>query len=350
MNKRFTISLILITAALLMAVNVGTAQAGEIIFGTILTEPVLEGDSCTFDLGVIEEGVLVTYPVVTSSADCAGLVVGDTYELDLTKSEVIVDEIVVGTILSEESVGTTGNCIYVVELVVGGVPSTYTVEVVCGTLVVGDIYVVGKILSEEPVEGTDNCIYEVELVVDSVTTIYTVVAECGTYAIEETLTGGIMTRYVYEAASFATEVYTGGYFCQNPDAQHPHAAALAEKYEVSYQTIMRWFCKPGDNPDNPSTATNGFGNIKLAFETALAAGGTADEYLAAKEEGQGWGQIWSDLCYHGKPSEGKEQFCDPEPASDPEPIILEADESDKQHGPPDHAQNNKKPKKPKKNE
>jgi hypothetical protein len=317
MNKRITISFVLIAAALLMAVNVGTAQAdGGTLSGIIVAEAVDDLDPCTFDLEVLNADLTTTiYHVVAQEGvpegfTCASLVLGSTIDVD---GSLAVVPIVDGLIFLKEFSKT--------------------------------------------VDDVDYCIFSIEVIALPESSFYTVELPCDDYDLVDLYTGdATVTTFDFEATEVAVWDFDGGYFCQNPDAQHPTGAKLAEQYGVSYQSIMQWFCKPGEGEGtvNPSTATNGFGNIKLAFETAEFTGGTAEEYLTKKEEGAGWGTIWKDLCYHGKPKDGKEQFselCETEgSAVDPGAETLEAaDESDKQTGPPDHAQN-KKPKKPKKNE
>jgi hypothetical protein len=128
---------------------------------------------------------------------------------------------------------------------------------------------------------------------------------------------------------------------------HPVAANIAETYGVSYEEVMGWFCKdtgttgegeeppdePCDDPtgetceeppdetcDDPTGETCepvgeegeegttgkskfGFGEIVLALHTADIADVSVDELLNQRQEGQGWGQIWKELGYNGKPKE-----------------------------------------------
>jgi hypothetical protein len=74
---------------------------------------------------------------------------------------------------------------------------------------------------------------------------------------------------------------------------HPFAERLVEDYGVSYEQIMDWFCEGG----------YGFGEIKLALETSLRTGMTAEELLALKTELGGWGEVWLELGLIG-PSRG----------------------------------------------
>lgn len=65
---------------------------------------------------------------------------------------------------------------------------------------------------------------------------------------------------------------------------HPHAADLADRYEVDYEEIMAWFCDG-----------NGFGEIELAFNLADQAELSVEEVMDMREEGLGWGQIRQEL-------------------------------------------------------
>lgn len=71
-------------------------------------------------------------------------------------------------------------------------------------------------------------------------------------------------------------------YCSDPTASHPVAARLAAHYDTAEDQIRTWFCDDG----------MGFGQIMLALQTAKSAGGTAQDYLTRRAEGQGWGQIW----------------------------------------------------------
>jgi hypothetical protein len=106
---------------------------------------------------------------------------------------------------------------------------------------------------------------------------------------------------------------TTDYFCGSLLFEHPIAAAIAERNEVKYGWVMEWFCDQDV----------GLGQIALALYTvriqeaaAEAAGegdgakamsafdltGAADKLLGMRvEEGMGWGQIWQELGYIGRP-------------------------------------------------
>lgn len=101
------------------------------------------------------------------------------------------------------------------------------------------------------------------------------------------------------------EFEIGNSFCFN-DGEHPVALKLAAQYEVDVQTVMDWFCGSEALPHF------GFGQIMHALETerllALKEEGddltgealTAEQILALKAGGMGWGQIWRELDLKGK--------------------------------------------------
>lgn len=64
---------------------------------------------------------------------------------------------------------------------------------------------------------------------------------------------------------------------------HPVAAKLAEKYGVTVEWIMGYFCQG-----------MGMGQIMLALRTAQVTGGDPDALLAQRGEGKGWGEIWKE--------------------------------------------------------
>ena len=65
---------------------------------------------------------------------------------------------------------------------------------------------------------------------------------------------------------------------------HPQGVALAQKYGVTYEEIMGWFCM-----------RFGFGEIDLAYSIGLEAGITVEEVFAMRQSGMGWGQIQQEL-------------------------------------------------------
>jgi hypothetical protein len=84
------------------------------------------------------------------------------------------------------------------------------------------------------------------------------------------------------------------YFCRaDTTAQHPVAAGIAETYGMEYGQVLAWFCDGGF----------GFGQIMLALMTQEQTGGSADELLARRAGGEGWGQIWISLDLIGEPDD-----------------------------------------------
>jgi hypothetical protein len=61
---------------------------------------------------------------------------------------------------------------------------------------------------------------------------------------------------------------------------HPKGMNLAQKYGVSYEEIMGWFCK-----------RFGFGEIDLAYGLSVQYGVPVEEVFGLRESGMGWGQI-----------------------------------------------------------
>jgi hypothetical protein len=77
---------------------------------------------------------------------------------------------------------------------------------------------------------------------------------------------------------------------------HPVGNGLAHRYDVDYEEIMGWFC-----------SGYGFGEIKIAYETALKADVAVEELFAMRAEGLGWGEIFQALGLIGKPGDLEEQ-------------------------------------------
>lgn len=71
-------------------------------------------------------------------------------------------------------------------------------------------------------------------------------------------------------------------YCNNLDGpQHPAGARLAQRYGVSYQDIMGWFCEG-----------YGFGEINLAYQLSQRPNSpTVAELFAMRQQGLGWGEI-----------------------------------------------------------
>lgn len=154
-------------------------------------------------------------------------------------------------------------------------------------------------------------------------------------------------NFVSEASTDDTEEDQAGngmnYFCANPDAVHPVAEGIAENYDVSYQEVMGWFCKDGEESgeenETGNNAATGFGQIMLALQTADAtedAEDSADTYLEMRGQGLGWGQIWQQLGHKGKPKseDGGDETGPPEDVGPPD--HAGPNDKDDQKGPPDH--------------
>jgi len=70
----------------------------------------------------------------------------------------------------------------------------------------------------------------------------------------------------------------------------PEAVRLAERYDVTYEEIMTWFC-----------LNYGFGEIDLAYSMSLEAGTPVTEIFSMRESGTSWGLIKQTLCPKEKP-------------------------------------------------
>ena len=91
----------------------------------------------------------------------------------------------------------------------------------------------------------------------------------------------------------------------------PEAARLAERYGVTYQEIMTWFC-----------LNYGFGEIDLAYSISLETGIPVTEIFAMRESGTSWGLIKQTLVPNEKPIIEPEQNnnnSDLTPGPDPNP-------------------------------
>jgi hypothetical protein len=67
-------------------------------------------------------------------------------------------------------------------------------------------------------------------------------------------------------------------------APHPKGTRLAERYDVSYDEIMGWFCDGF-----------GFGEVNRAYSLSLKKDMPVEEIFALREDGLGWGQIKKQL-------------------------------------------------------
>lgn len=72
-----------------------------------------------------------------------------------------------------------------------------------------------------------------------------------------------------------------GFFCNNEGFYHPAGWGVAEEFEVDYDDVMTSFCEEG----------RGFGEIMMAYMMAEKLGLPVEDFLAARADGMGWGQI-----------------------------------------------------------
>jgi hypothetical protein len=131
------------------------------------------------------------------------------------------------------------------------------------------------------------------------------------------------------------------------DTPHPIAIVLANRFEKEVDEIMAYFC-------------NGFGigQIYLALKTELVTGVDFGELLASRAEGKGWGEIWEELGYQGKPKDhpktppgqdkNKDKDKDKGPNNDDGSDVKEKKDKDKNKDTDNTNVKEKKPKKPKK--
>ena len=82
--------------------------------------------------------------------------------------------------------------------------------------------------------------------------------------------------------------------CDNRTQQQPEALRLAQRFNVSYDEIMGWFCKGF-----------GFGEIDLAYDLSHSSGMPVSQIFALRSSGLGWGQIKQQLSATGAPGNGK---------------------------------------------
>jgi hypothetical protein len=71
---------------------------------------------------------------------------------------------------------------------------------------------------------------------------------------------------------------------------HPVGASIAARYQVEYSLVMSWFCDG-----------YGFGQIMLALETSKLSSEAPEDLLALRTKGFGWGEIWKDMKFIGRP-------------------------------------------------
>jgi len=92
----------------------------------------------------------------------------------------------------------------------------------------------------------------------------------------------------------------------------PEATRLAERYDVTYEEIMTWFC-----------LNYGFGEIDLAYSMSLEADMPVADIFAMRDSGMGWGLIKQTLFPNGKPVKipdpHNKKYPDLTPGLDPNP-------------------------------
>ena len=80
------------------------------------------------------------------------------------------------------------------------------------------------------------------------------------------------------AGTETPEPRTTGICSTDATQQQPHAVTLAERYGVTYEVIMGWFCK-----------NNGFGEIDLAYQLSIESGKPVEEIFAMRRIRNGLG-------------------------------------------------------------
>jgi hypothetical protein len=98
---------------------------------------------------------------------------------------------------------------------------------------------------------------------------------------------------VKEVSDFCLDTST--YLHPEEGFQHPVGSRIALRYEVEYTVVMSWFCDG-----------YGFGQIMLALETSKVTSDTEqyktpEDLLALRTYGFGWGEIWKDMEFIGRP-------------------------------------------------
>jgi hypothetical protein len=71
--------------------------------------------------------------------------------------------------------------------------------------------------------------------------------------------------------------------CYGPE-QHRFGLSISEKFEVTYEDVMIWFCGGSQ-----------FEDILLALQTSELASISVDELLVKRANGQKWDDIWKDI-------------------------------------------------------
>ncbi|HBX69231.1 MAG TPA: hypothetical protein DEH25_07570 [Chloroflexi bacterium] len=123
------------------------------------------------------------------------------------------------------------------------------------------------------------------------------------------------------------------------ETAHPVIIILANRFDKDVDELMAYFCDGF-----------GIGQIFLALQTEKISGVAYGDLLASRADGQGWGQIWKDLGYHGKPKDDAGtppgQAKDKDKDTDKTPPGQDTDK-DKDKTPPGQAKDKDKDKPPK---
>lgn len=111
-------------------------------------------------------------------------------------------------------------------------------------------------------------------------------ADCSGIAVGDAVsyTGAFNADGSFSAIDPTADYVNNGFYCSNPDVQHPALTKLADNYEADYQSLLNEFCEGG----------LGVGGIHHALAAASMYGVSMDEILAMRET-MGWGQIWKAL-------------------------------------------------------
>jgi hypothetical protein len=118
------------------------------------------------------------------------------------------------------------------------------------------------------------------------------------------LTLTVLLILVLVPIAFAGNVDDGetNAFCADLNGrQHPVGGRIASVYEVNYQGLMSWFCD----------GNYGFGEILLALQTSKITGADPGALLVRKTEVGGWGEVWKELGFTGRPKEGRPAWAGP---------------------------------------
>ena len=167
--------------------------------------------------------------------------------------------------------------------------------------VTNDIEITGTIISVDDVSGSftvqtetgetytivPDTAYDLTTVqVDAQVTINGTLNEDGSISPGES---GIIVEETPEPDEIV-DTTTTNYYCGQSEDQHPFGTLLAEEYGTDYATLQSWVCDSGSS----------WGQVMLALKTGKLTGESADTYLAARNDGFGWGQIWQEAGLIGK--------------------------------------------------